>query len=229
MGDEAVDDLDRLLRLVDCDVHMHAEDQLAPGDVLQLVDEVSVAVARRDALALEQRKRMRACRADAHALPARDFGHVCADFPQLLLDVGRRATHGRCDLEHRLHQLGVDSGLELVAADGCEDRVDVLDEVERLAVEQHVLLLDAERVCVALAEGVVEHAAAGREARALARYGCWIDLLHRSAGSIASASISTSQRASSSSATIAVVAGRAAAKASAWARPTSSIRSARVR
>ena len=51
-----------------------------------------------------------------------------------------------------------------MAGDSGEHRVDVLDEVERLAVEKHVLLLDAERVRVARAERVVEHAAARREA-----------------------------------------------------------------
>ena len=51
-----------------------------------------------------------------------------------------------------------------LACDGREDRVDVLDEVERLRVEEHVLLLDAERVRVARAERVVEHAPARGEA-----------------------------------------------------------------
>ena len=66
--------------------------------------------------------------------------------------------------------------LELVARHRLEHRVDVLDEVERLGVEEHVLLLDAERVRLALAELVVEHAAAGGEALAGDRGG--IDLLH---------------------------------------------------
>ena len=60
-----------------------------------------------------------------------------------------------------------------------------LDEVERLAVEEHVLLLDAERVGIGLSEGVVEHAPALNGALAGDRVG--IDLLH---GSTASASIS---------------------------------------
>src|SRR4029077_2115995 len=75
----------------------------------------------------------------------------------------------RGHLEYRLHELGVHARLELVACDRGENRVDVLDEVERLAVEEHVLLLDAEGVRVARAEGVVEDAAAGREVGALAR------------------------------------------------------------
>jgi hypothetical protein len=41
-----------------------------------------------------------------------------------------------------------------------EHRVDVLHEIPRLGVEQHVLLLDAERVRIARAERMVEHAAA---------------------------------------------------------------------
>ena len=113
---------------------------------------------------------MRARRADPQALLAPDAGHVRAQLQQLALDVPRRPADGRRDLEHRLHQLRVDARLELVPADRLEHRVDVLDEVERLAVEEHVLLLDAERVRVGLPERVVEHAAALD--RALARDRC---------------------------------------------------------
>ncbi len=169
MADQPVHDLDRLLRVVDRDVDVHAEDQLAPRDVLHLVDERAIAVLRRDSLRLEERERMRAGRAHAHVLLPRDVGDVAPDAQQLLPHARRRVADRRGDLEDRLHQLGVDPRLELVARDRLEHRVDVLDEVERLAVEQHVLLLDAERVRVALAELVIEHASARREVRALAR------------------------------------------------------------
>ena len=76
----------------------------------------------------------------------------------------RRPADGRRDLDGGLHELGVDLLLVLVAAEVAEDGVDVLDEVERLAVEQHVLLLDAERVRVARPELVIEDAA-GRARR----------------------------------------------------------------
>src|SRR2546423_4764191 len=62
-----------------------------------------------------------------------------------------------------------------------EHRVDVLNEAERLAVEQHVLLLDAERVGVAAAEGVVEHADAFGEPAVLPGDRRRIDLTHVSA------------------------------------------------
>jgi hypothetical protein len=80
-----------------------------------------------------------------------------------------------------------------VAGDRRQHRVDVLDEIERLAVEEHVLLLDPERVRVALAEAVVEHASPLGEARALAGDRRRVRLLHAIS---ASASISTRQRGS---------------------------------
>src|SRR5207237_9086990 len=42
LGKETVDDLDRLLRIVDGDVDVQPEDELAPRDVLHLVDEAAV-------------------------------------------------------------------------------------------------------------------------------------------------------------------------------------------
>jgi hypothetical protein len=137
---------------------MHAEDELASRDVLQLVDELAVAVLRGDALALEEAERMRACGADPEPLGPRHAAHVAAELDELAQHVGGGVAHGGRDLEHRLHQLGIDLRLELVALDRREHRVDVLDEVERGAVEQLVLLFDAERVRIALSELVVEHA-----------------------------------------------------------------------
>ena len=112
MADEPVHDLDRLLRVVDRDVDVHAEDQLAARDVLKLVDERAVAVLRRDALPLEERERMRAGRADAQAAvrarPRRRSRAGAAAARRRRRPCGRR----RRDLEHRLHQLGVDPRLE---------------------------------------------------------------------------------------------------------------------
>src|SRR6266516_4297351 len=70
MREQSVHDLDRLLGIVDRDVHVHPEDQLAPRDVLQLVDEVAIAVTRRDPLPLEEGEGMGSRRADSEALIA---------------------------------------------------------------------------------------------------------------------------------------------------------------
>ena len=150
MGEHPVQDDDGLLGRVDRDVDVHPEDELAPGDVLELVHELVVAVARGDPLALEQAERMRPGGADAQALLRGELGHVAAQAPELAVHVGGRVADGRRDLEHGLHELGRDPRHELLLVDAREHRVDVLDEVERLGVEEHVLLLDAERERVAL-------------------------------------------------------------------------------
>ena len=216
MWQEAVDHLDRLVGVVHRDVDVHAEDQLAAGDVLELVDERVVAVLRRDPLALEQAERMRSGRADAQALLTAHVADVAPQRRQLAHHVSRRRADGRRDLEHGLHQLGVDPVGELVACDRVEHGLDVLDEVEALRVEEHVLLLHPERVRVARAELVVDDARCRRIDEPRDRR--WNDLFH---GSTASASISTFQRGSSSSATTQVAAGRTSPKASPCARATS--------
>ena len=105
MRGQPVHDLDRLLGVVDRDVDVHPEDELAPCDVLHLVDHRPVAVLGRDALPLEERERMRAGRADAQALLPPDVRHVAADAEELLPDSRRGVADRRRDLEHRLHQL----------------------------------------------------------------------------------------------------------------------------
>ena len=158
MREQSVDDLDRLLRIVHGDVHVHSEDELAAGDVLQLVDQRVVAVLRSDPLSLEEAERVRSGRADARSLLVRDLRDVCAQRREPAHHVARVVADRGRDLEHRLHELRVDPRLELVSGDRGEHRVDVLDEVERVGIEELVLLLDAERVRVAGSERVVEDA-----------------------------------------------------------------------
>ena len=101
---------------------------------------------------------MRSGRADARSLLVRDLRDVGAQRREPAHHVARVVADRRRDLEHRLHELRVDPRLELVSGDRGEHRVDVLDEVERLGIEELVLLLDAERVRVAGSERVVEDA-----------------------------------------------------------------------
>ena len=78
MREKPVDDLDRFLCVIDRHVHVHPEDQLTAGDVLQLVDERLVAILRGDVLPLEEAERVGPGRPDPHATLARDPGHVAA-------------------------------------------------------------------------------------------------------------------------------------------------------
>ena len=206
-------------------MHVETEDQLPAGDVLHLVDERSIAVAGRDPLSLEQAERVRAGRAHAQTVVGGDVADGRAQASELPVGIAGGAADGCRDLERRLHQLRLHPRLVLVADDRRQDGVDALDEVERLRVEEHVLLLDAERVRLTVSERVLEHAA--RRAEAGGRDRWRPGLLHRPI--IASASISTNHRGSKSPATtMPVVAGRTSPNTSPCALPTSSMWSADV-
>ena len=160
-------------------MHVHAEDQLAPRDVLQLVDER--AGSGRVAVIRWRSKRLNGC------VPAEPTRRPCSR--AIRVDVAAQLAAAAPSTSAGVRQTGVAisstdcissglmRGLELVPGDRREHGVDVLHEVERLGVEQHVLLLDAERVRVALAERVVEDAAARRRALLPVIDG-GIDLLH---------------------------------------------------
>ena len=226
MGEEPVDDLDRLLRIVDRDVHVHPEDELAPCDVLELVDERAVAILRGDPLTLEEAEGVRARRADTRALLGRDLRDVAADRRQPAQHVARVVADRGRDLENRLHELRVYPSLELVARHRGEHRLDVLDEVEGFRIKELVLLLHAECVRIARSELVVEDASGGRGA--VAGDGGGERLLARH-GSTASTSISTFQLGSKRPARTVVFAGRTSPNTSACARAKPSKSSAFTR
>ena len=138
----AVGDVDRLVGIVDADVHVQAEEELLAGDEAQRGHEVAVAVAADDPLVLPHRERMRPGRADRQPVLAGHPRHLRAQRAQLRAGGhGVRAGIGR-DLEHRLHQLRLD----LTVRRGLEQALDRVDEVEALGVDDHQLFLDADRV-----------------------------------------------------------------------------------
>ena len=63
LGQETVDDLDRLFGVVHRDVDVEPEDELTTRDVLHLIDKGAIAIARSDALALEEAEGVRSGRA----------------------------------------------------------------------------------------------------------------------------------------------------------------------
>ena len=134
--------VDRLVGVVDPHVHVHAEDQLLARHEAQRADQVAVTGSRDDALVLPHRERVRARRTNRELLPRGGVDHLTPKRAQLGArdrDVGTGV--GR-DLEHRFHQLGFD----LAGGSRFEQRLDGVDELERLGIEDHQLLLDPERV-----------------------------------------------------------------------------------
>ena len=108
MDAHAVGDVDRLVGVVDADMDVHAEDELLARDEAQGRDEIAVARTRDDPLVLPHRERVGARRADAELAPCRGLAHVAPQRAQLLAGLGDVRARLRRDLEHRLHELGLD-------------------------------------------------------------------------------------------------------------------------
>ena len=144
MHAHAVRDVDRLVGVVDPDVDMDAEQELLANDELEAGDEVAVAVDGNDPLVLPHRERVRAGRPDAQVergggaldrLPQR------AELISRLRDAGARDCG---DLADRLHQLVLDLAVDVGGR--LEQGVDRVRQLEGLGIEDHQLLLDADRV-----------------------------------------------------------------------------------
>ena len=136
------------------------------------------------------------------------------------------------DLEKRLEELRGEALRDLAGFVRRQESVSPLDEVERDRVEEHVLLLDPDgERSRARAEAMVDDARLGARGRPSGHVGAGAA---RPGGRrvytvpvTPSASISTSQRGSTSSLmTTVVLAGRISENASPWARPTPSKSSA---
>ena len=153
----AVGDVDGLVGVVHPDVHVEPEDDLLAGHEAQRVDEVAVARAAGDPLVLPERERVRAGRADREVAAAGDLGDPAAQAAQLGARLARVLARLRGDLEHGLVELGLD--LLLRALGVLEEVFDRVHEIPRLALDDHQLLLDAERV--ARAAEVRLHGAGG--------------------------------------------------------------------
>ena len=107
---------------------MATEDQLASGDILELVDQVPVAVARGDALSFEEAEQVRARGADAEALAPRGLRHVSPGLwssvamSPAVLQTGVEISSTDCISSAR-------PLVELAVHRRGQHRVDVLDEV----------------------------------------------------------------------------------------------------
>jgi hypothetical protein len=141
-------------------MHVQPLHALAPHADPAVALERRVPLLVDDRLLLGARERMRRGRGDREPLPLRGGGRGAAQQPQRLLGRGSVGAHARRRLEHGREQLGLQHTRKLDPRHTGEDPVDRRDLVERAGVEDHQLLLDAERERDALAERVWDHVAA---------------------------------------------------------------------
>ena len=170
MGDQPVHDLDRLLGVVDGDVDVHPEDQLAPRDVLHLVDERAVAVLRGDPLRA-RRARTDACRPSRRAGPSRARRRArsarmrssCCCTPAGVWQTGVATSSTDCISSELMRGSSSWPATAASTVSMCWTRSNV-------SPSRSMYSSSTPSVYGSLVpEGVVEHAPAGRELRALAR------------------------------------------------------------
>jgi len=140
--------VNRLVGVVEPDVHVHAEDQLLARDEAQRRDEVAVARPRDDPLVLPHREGMCAGGADRQPAGSRRLAHVLAQRAQLVSGLGDVGARLGRDLHHGLHELGLDLAvlaLDVGGAGVLEQGLDRVDERVALGVDDHQLLLHAHR------------------------------------------------------------------------------------
>ena len=106
-----VQQLDRARAVGHRDVDVQAEDEQRPRELLQLFDDVLVALAGRDDLILPARKRVRAGGRDAQADAFGALRQLAADVVDLVLELVDVGADFGADLDDRLVQLA----LELIA------------------------------------------------------------------------------------------------------------------
>ena len=139
------------------DVHVQALHPLAPDGDAAVADERHVALLLDDRLRFGQRERMRCGRRDREPLGLGGVRGCPPEHRQRSSDLG----HGRADvgvgLEDRGEELGLQPPRQLAALDALQDAIDRCDLLVRLRVEDHQLLLDAERELRRAAELLLDH------------------------------------------------------------------------
>ena len=146
MHAHAVGHVDRLVGVVEPDVHVDAEDDLLARHELEARDQLAVARARDDALVLPERERVRARRADREPALVGHLLHEPAQRAQLVAGLARVAARLGGDLADRLHQLGLDLAVLVDVVQYLEQPLDRTGQVERVPIDDHELLFDADRV-----------------------------------------------------------------------------------
>ena len=138
-------------------MHVQPVHALTAGRIADPLEHLEVARLLHHGQRLERRHRMRTGRREHEPVGPRDPVGGCAQHAQR----ADRLVHGRADAGVQLHDGGVQLGLQRARqrepGSSAEENVDSGRRLERLRVENHQLLLDAERERGRLAEMRLDH------------------------------------------------------------------------
>ena len=141
---DAVADHDRLVAGIDSDMHVQTEGDDPPRGFLQQIDQVEVAIERRDDLVLPARKRMSAAPEEPHAMAAGDLADDPDFLGEIAMGIGDALANLGVDLDVALEKLGLDRTFQ-AGGQVVENLRHPAAKRHRLAVDQIELDLDADR------------------------------------------------------------------------------------
>ena len=139
-----VQEIDAQLIIGDADMHMHAADRKAPTDTLQISLEGAVSYALGSLLRLVAGERMRPGSDRRHVVTARHAGDRAAQSPKLGSRLVEAIADPCPDLDLRAQEFGAYLRPQQRLQFGQHRRRRVADNITRCAIDEEVLLLDAE-------------------------------------------------------------------------------------
>ena len=154
-GAQAVAHLDRPVGALDADVDLQRERVVAPGDVLEAVLDAVVVRRVDDVLLAVVRQRVRAGRAEPHAVGVGQLVQPPARLLLLGAGVGDVLPAAGADLDLGRDQLAADrNGEHGVGGAGVAQLLELGDQLERLGMDERVFLLDTDREVLGGLEGL---------------------------------------------------------------------------
>ena len=152
-GEHRLDHAQSLVRVAHGDVHVHPEAGLAAQGIAEGGSKLAIAIAHGEWLEFGQRERMRTGPCDPQAELRAHADDALSEIPQLVLGGDDGRVWRGCQFDLTLHELRLDA----LVRDRGHQLLHAGRQGQTVCIEQHQLLLDAERVFRSRSEAVCSH------------------------------------------------------------------------
>ncbi len=146
-----------MLAAFDADVHVQSVHTLAARGIADVPDQLEVALLLDDGKRLERRGRMRTGRRHGESVRARDAIGCEAQVAQRRDSFGDVSAYTGVELDDGRVHLRLQRPRQIKLVHAAQQHLDGAHRLERVRVEDHELLLDAERERGSLAEVGFDH------------------------------------------------------------------------